>query len=76
MGGFVVRPVHFRDVHTTTHFPDVHTTTSLANTAEPYDHGRDTEEFYNLTKDFKEGMKKDHTVINEYDVKMINKVHF
>ena len=57
-------------------FPDVHTTTIYPNTAEPYDHGKDTEEFYNLTKDFKEGMKKDQAVVNEYDVKMINKVHF
>ena len=62
-----VKPIHFLDVQTTALY---------ANTAEPYDHGKDTEEFYNLTKDFKEGMKKDQTVVNEYDVKMINKVHY
>ena len=48
--------------------------TAYSNPSEPYDHGKDTEVFYNLTKDFKEGMKKDQSVVNDYDVKMINKV--
>ena len=55
-------------------FPDVPVASSITTT-EPYDHGKDTEEFYNATKDFKEGMNKDQTVINNYGVKMINKVY-
>lgn len=41
---------------------------------EPYDHGKDTADFYNVTKDFREAMKKDVTVVNQYEVKMVNKV--
>ena len=54
-------------------FPDVPVASSIT-TNEPYDHGKDTAEFYNATKDFKEGMKKDQTVIHNYGVKIITKV--
>ena len=41
---------------------------------EPYDHGKDTEEFFKVTKDFYAAMKADTTVVITYEVKMVSKV--
>lgn len=42
---------------------------------EPYCHGKDTQEFYNLTQEFYDTIKKDTTVMNKYEVKLVSKVY-
>ena len=41
---------------------------------EPYCHGKDTEEFFNLTQEFFGAMKEDRSLINNYEATMITKV--
>ena len=40
---------------------------------EPYDHGKDAEEFYKVTREFYESMKQDVSVVISYEVKMVSK---
>lgn len=42
---------------------------------EPYDHGKDTEEFFKVSRDFCEAMRLDHSITTAYEVKLITKVH-
>ena len=48
---------------------------SNKGTDEPYDHGKDMEEFFNITCDFKDSMTKDTSTNARYEVSMINKVN-
>ena len=41
---------------------------------EPYCHGQDTQDFYEITRDFYDAMKKDSSVINTYTIKSVMKV--
>ena len=41
---------------------------------EPYDHGKDTEDFYKVSKLFCEAMRLDHNMATSYQVKMVQKV--
>lgn len=43
---------------------------------EPYDHGKDTEDFFKVTKDFYEAMKVDTTIVITYEVIMVTKVGY
>ncbi len=48
--------------------------TKAARPSETYDHAKDTEQFYNVTREFLDGMKRDSSIVGSYDVKMVNKV--
>ena len=41
---------------------------------EPYDHGKDTEEFFKASKNFYEAMRDDPNITMAYAVKMVTKV--
>jgi hypothetical protein len=43
---------------------------------EPYDHGKDTEEFFQTTKEFYEAIKIDSTIITTYEITGVSKVIF
>jgi len=43
---------------------------------EPYDHGKDTQEFYKVTHDFDEALKVDNLQTSQYQVQMVSKVGF
>ncbi|KAK2144981.1 hypothetical protein LSH36_713g01000 [Paralvinella palmiformis] len=40
---------------------------------EPYDHGKDTQEFYKVTHDFDEALKVDNLQTSQYQVQMVSK---
>ena len=44
---------------------------------EPYDHGKDTEQFFKVAKNFYEAMRLDTNISVAYEVKTVTKVrHF
>jgi hypothetical protein len=41
---------------------------------EPYDHMKDTQDFYRVTEEFKSTMRKDKSVQGNYEVKLVIRV--